>query len=150
MFVVFLALAAAAFADTADRTAYKEAVEPICKVDKRSSDRLLTPVKSLVKRDRMKQAATAFTKAAVALETAHKQLAAVPQPPADTAKLSRWLSGIRAEAALMRTIATALRRGDKSKASSLSVKLTHDATTTNNQVIVFQFNYCKIDPSRYS
>jgi hypothetical protein len=49
----------------------------------------------------------------------------------------------------MRQISAKLRAGDAGKASSLSVKLTHNATTTNNQVIAFQFDYCRIDPSRY-
>jgi hypothetical protein len=143
-------LVAPALAAETTREEYKTAVEPICKANKQSSDRLLKPVKSLVKADKLQQAAQRFAKAATALERAEKQLAAVPQPSADETKLGKWLAGIKGEVALMRTISAKLKQGNAGKASSLAVKLTHNATTTNNLVIAFQFDYCKIDPARYS
>ena len=53
----------------------------------------------------------------------------------------------------MKTIAANFNKNTKagkSKATSLAVKLQNNATKTNNNVIVFQFNYCKIDPSKYT
>src|SRR4051794_23962819 len=91
-FAAMMAFAAIAAADTAERDAYKEQVEPICKKNQQESDRYLKGVKDLVKKNKLKQAGTNFAKAANALEKAQKQLAAVPQPPADAAKLSKWLS----------------------------------------------------------
>jgi hypothetical protein len=132
------------------RDGYVESVEPICKTNKESSDRYLKDVRNLVKNDKLKQAAESFTKAASALQLAQGQLAAVPQPAADASKLTKWLSGIKAEVVLMKTIASKLRVGSKGKASSLVVRLTREATFTNNLVIVFQFSYCKIDPSKYT
>lgn len=142
----------ASFAPAAEQTreSYVASVEPICKTNKETSDRTLSGVKQLVKADKLKQAGERFAKAAAALEKAEHQLAAVPQPPADAAKLAKWLAGIKAEAALMRSIAAKFKQGDKARASSLVVKLTHNATTTNNLVIAFQFHYCKIDPSNYT
>lgn len=148
--LVSMALAVPALAAEVTREEYKAAVEPICKTNKQASDRYLTGVRNLVRDDKLKQAATRFTKAAAALEKAQKQLALVPQPTADEAKLAKWLAGIKGEVSLMRKIATKLRQGNAGQASSLSVKLTHNATTTNNQVIAFQFDYCKIDPSQYT
>lgn len=146
-------LASVSRGEDVTRESYKAAVEPLCKANKQSSDRLLSPVKSLVRRDKLVKAGENFSKAALALEKTQKQLALVPQPTADSARLGRWLAGIKAEVALMKTIATNLKKdtkAGKTKATSLSVKLTHDATTTNNQVIVFSFNYCRIDPSKYT
>jgi len=148
--VALALLAATAAAAEQTREGYVAAVEPICKTNKQSSDRLLKPVKGLVKQDKLKQAATAFAKAATALERAQKQLAAVPQPPADAARLSQWLAKIKGEVALMRTISTKFRQGKKGPASSLAVKLQNNATKANNLVIAFQFNYCKIDPTKYT
>jgi hypothetical protein len=147
---VIFALAAPAFAAEQTRESYVASVEPICKVNSQTSDKYLKGVSSLVKEDKLKPAATNFTKAAAALEKARKQLTGVPQPPADAAKLTQWLAGINAEASLMRQIATKLRSGAKGKASSLSVKLQHNATQTNNLVIAFSFDYCRIDPSQYA
>lgn len=147
---VLALLAGPATAAEQTREGYVAAVEPICKRNKAAADRLLGPVKGLVKQDKLKQAGTAFSKAATELEKTQKKLAAVPQPPSDAAKLSKWLSEIRSEVALMRTIATKFRQGKKGPASSLAVKLQQNATKAYNMVIAFQFDYCRIDPSRYS
>ncbi len=145
--MVFAALAPAAV-ETRDE--YKTLVEPICQKNKQESDRYLKGVRNLVKQDKLAQAGTAFAKAAAALEKAQKQLAAVEQPAADSAKLDKWLSEIKAEAALMKTISAKFKQGNKSKATSLAVKLQNNANKANSLVIVFQFNYCKIDPSKYT
>jgi hypothetical protein len=149
-FAALSLLAAPALAAEHARESYVASVEPICKANKRSSDRLLKPVKALVKADKLQQASERFAKAATALEKAERQLGVVPQPSADEAKLGKWLAGIEGEVALMRTISAKLGQDNKGKASSLAVKLTHNATTTNNLVIAFQFDYCKIDPSAYA
>jgi hypothetical protein len=143
-------LAVPAFAAEQTREGYVAAVEPICKVNKRSSDRYLKGVTALVKSDKLEKAAQNFSKAALALEKARKQLAAVPRPPADVAKLTKWLAGIKAEVAQMRTIATTLKQGDKSKASILAIRLQNNATQTNNLVIGFEFTYCNINPAQYN
>jgi len=143
-------LAFAAIAVAMDRGEYKAAVEPICKTNRKASDRILKPVKKLVKRDKLKQASVAFAKAAKALQGAQRKLAAVEQPPADSAKLTKWLKEIKGEVALMKTISRKFKQGNKSKATSLAVKLQNNATKANNNVIVFGFNYCKIDPSKYT
>jgi hypothetical protein len=146
---VVLAFAAVASGDTAERDAYKEQVEPICKTNKEASKRILTGVEKMVKNDELKKAGSRFSQAAAALEKAEKQLAAVPQPPEDAAKLAKWLSGIKGEVSLMKTIAAKFKAGNKSKGSSLVVKLKNNANKTNNLVLAFQFNYCKIDPSKF-
>ena len=140
----------AAVAVAIERPQYVELVEPICKKNKEASDRLLSGVKKLVKDDKLKRAGTAFKKAAIALEKAQKELSAIEKPVADSAKLTKWLSEIKAEVALMKTISAKFTQGNKSKATSLAVKLQNNATKANNLVIVFQFNYCKIDPSKYT
>jgi hypothetical protein len=142
--------AAVAVAAVETKEEYKALVEPICKKNKQESDRLLKGVKNLVKKDKLKQAGERFAKAANALERTQKELAAVEQPPAYTAKLTKWLSEIKAEVSLMRKISAKFKAGNKSKATSLAVTLQNNATKANNGVIIFQFNYCKIDPSKYT
>ena len=140
----------AAVAVAIERPEYVDLVEPICKENKEASDRLLSGVKKLVKDDKLKQAGIAFKKAGAALEKAHKELSAVEKPVADTAKLTKWLKEIKAEAALMKTISAKFLQGNKSRATSLAVRLQDNANKANNAVIVFGFRYCKIDPSKYS
>ncbi len=145
-----LIFASMAFAAEQTKDTYKAEVEPICQANKSASDKYLKPVKGLVKADKLKQASEDFTKAAKALEGTQKKLAAVPPPTTDSATISKWLSGIKGEVSLMKTIATKLKKGQKGPASSLSVKLSHNADATNALVFSYSFNYCKIDPSKYS
>jgi hypothetical protein len=144
------AIAATAFAADISRDEYKAQVEPICEKNRQTLDRYLSGIRKLVKAGKLKKAGQNFSRAALALEEAQKQLSAVERPPADIAKLRMWLHGIEREVAQMRAIAVMLKAGKASSASSLSVRLIHDATTANNQVVVFGFNYCRIDPSRYT
>ena len=146
----FMAFAAVPAIANETREEYKADVEPICKTNKQASDKYLKGVSKLVKEDKLKPAGQAFAKAAKALEEAHKDLAAVPQPAADSAKLTKWLKEIKAEAALMKTISAKFMQGNKSKATSLAVKLQNNAKKANNQVVLFSFNYCKIDPAKYT
>jgi hypothetical protein len=143
-------LAVPAFAAESTRTEYKEQVEPICKTNREASEKYLKGVKTMVRKNKLKQAGTAFSKAAAALESARVSLEGVPQPTADEAKLGKWLTDIKGEVALMKQISTAFKSGKKAKGSSLSVKLTHNADTANSQVVVFGFKECKIDPSKFS
>ena len=149
-FATVLAFAAIASAAEQTRETYVAAVEPICQKNKAAADRLLGPVKNWVKQDKLTQAGTAFAKAATELEKTQKALVAVEQPPADAARLTKWLSEIKAEAALMKTISTKFKQGKKGPATTLVNKLTNNATKANNGVVVFQFHYCKIDPSKYT
>lgn len=145
-----VAMASVAIGDSSEsRDAYKEVVEPICKTNKEASKRILTGVESLVKKDKLKQAGAKFASAAKALESAEKQLATVAPPPEDATKISKWLSGIKGEVSLMKTIAAKFKAGNKSKGSSLVVKLKNNANKTNNLVLSFRFNYCKINPSQF-
>src|ERR1700720_1525767 len=109
------ALAFTGIAAATTRDEYKEKVEPICQTNKEESKRILTGVEKLVKTNKLKQAGQRFTKAAAALEKAEKQLAVVTPPEEDATKVSKWLSGIKGEVALMKTIGTKFSQGNKSK-----------------------------------
>src|SRR3954454_8260785 len=147
--ISMLAFAGVAIAEvTEENDLFKAQVEPICKTNKQASDKYLKGVRRLVQQDKLKQAGDRFSKAATALDKAQRQLAAIEQPPAEAAKLDKWLAGIKAQVAQMRTIAAKFKAGEKSRATSLVVQLTHAATVTNNIVVSFAFNYCRIDPAK--
>jgi len=61
-----------------------------------------------------------------------KQIKAVPQPVADQAKLAKWTGYLEGETKLLKEIGAALKANKKSKAQSLSVKLTHNGNLANN------------------
>lgn len=150
--VLAFAMLSGPFAEAAEvtRESYKEAVEPICKRNVEANERILKGVKSEVKAGKLKAAATQFTKAANESHKAIGQLKGVAQPPADEAKLAKWLKYIGEEESLFRQIAKKLKAGDKNGATRMQIQLQHTANKANNQVLVFEFRYCRVEPSKFS
>jgi hypothetical protein len=148
--VVFGATALAATSPDQTRENYVAAVEPICKQNTKANEQILAGVRKKIQQGKLKVAAGQFAKASTAFGKAVKQIKAVPQPVADAAKLGKWLAALEKETKLLSDIGKALKAGNKSRAQSLSVQLTHNGNVANNQVLGFEFDYCLIDSSRFS
>jgi hypothetical protein len=132
------------------RESYVAAVEPICKTNTKANERILSGVEQKVKQGKLAVAAGQFSKASSAFAKAVKQIKAVPQPVADQAKLAKWMGYLEGETKLLGEISKALKDGKKTKAQTLSVKLTHNGNLANNAVLGFDFKYCLIDSSKFS
>lgn len=146
-------LAAVAVAVTSPdqtRESYAASVEPICKQNTKANEKILAGVRKMIKNAELKLAAEKFSKASIAFGRAVKQIKAVPQPVADATKLSKWFAYLEGETKLLSEIGKALKAGKKSRAQTLSVKLTHNGNLANNAVLGFDFNYCLIDSSKFS
>jgi hypothetical protein len=132
------------------RETYVAQVEPICKTNTKANERILAGAEKKVKEGKLKVAAGQFTQASAAFGKAVKQIKAVPQPVADAAKLGKWTGLLEGETKLLGEIGKALKANNKTKAQTLSVKLTHNGNLANNAVLGFDFDYCLIDSSRFS
>jgi hypothetical protein len=149
--VMALSLLAVPFAQAeATRESYKEAVEPICKTNTEANERILKGVRGKFKAGKLKPAANQFEKAGKALARTVKQLKAIEQPTADKAKLAKWLGYVGEEASLFRKTAKELRAGDKVGAQQMVIRLTRNANLANNQVLAFEFRYCRFEPSKFT
>jgi hypothetical protein len=147
---MLLAVSAIAAGAEVSRESYREAVEPICKINTQTNERIFKGVRAEVRHNQLKPAALAFEKAAKALKRTLAQLKAVPQPSADKAKLAKWLGFVKAEADRFEAVAAQLRAGKKIAAEREVVKLTGNANRANNVVIGFEFEYCRFEPSRFT
>ena len=74
----------------------------------------------------------------------------MPQPVADQASWPSGRATSKARTKLLSEIGKALKARKKTKAQTLSVKLTHNGNLANNAVLGFDFKYCLIDSSRFS
>lgn len=150
--VLTLSMLATPFAMAAEvtRESYKEAVEPICKTNTEANEKILKGVRQMVKSGKLKQAGIQFEKAGKALHKAIVQLKAVPQPSADKAKLAKWLKYVGEEEKLFLTGSKQLKAGNKTAAQTTVIKLNHNANQANNQVLAFEFKYCRFEPSKFT
>lgn len=132
------------------RAEYKAAVEPICKANTKANERILKGVRKQVRKNKLKPAARRFAKASRALAKAHRQLAAVPQPASDEARLAKWLKYVKIEANLFNAVAKKLKAGKRGAAQAKVNKLTRNANQANAQVLAFNFRYCRFEPSKFT
>jgi hypothetical protein len=143
-------LAQGALAAELSRTEYVTSAEPICKANTEANQRIFKGAKDEVKEGKLKAASAHFAKAKQALTKTVSQLGALPEPTADEAKLQKWIGYLGAERDLLGKIGTALAHEDKAAAQQLSVRLNRNSNLANNTVLAFGFDYCRIDPSRFS
>lgn len=144
---VLVPIAAAAEATPVDE--YRSQAERICKSNVLANKQIFKGVKHLVKVGKLKQASTHFKRAATAFGKTIGQLAQVPRPPEYEVKLEKWLGLLRETKGVIGKIGKALAAEDKRKAESYFVELHRLSTKANNTVLDFEFNYCRIEESRF-
>jgi hypothetical protein len=143
-------VASVASAAELSRDEYVARVEPICKRNTEANQRIFAGAKEEVKSGKLKLASTHFAAADAALDKTIGQLRAVPEPAGDEAKLEKWLGYLEVESEYLGRIGKALAAGQKGKAQALSVRLNRNSNLANDAVLAFRFDYCKLNPSRFS
>lgn len=146
--LLWAALPAAAAEQT--RESYGELAEPICKRNTKANERILAGVRNQVKQGKLKPAARKFARASRALKQTWRQLKALPKPPADRARLDKWLGYVKEEADLFARTAAKLRSGNKAAALAMVVRLNSTANRANVRALPFDFRFCKFDPSKFT
>lgn len=136
-------------AEETTRLTYKEAVEPICKQNTETNSRILKGVKGQVQRGDLGPAGKRFIRAAGALGTTVRQIAAVPKPAPDVTKLEKWIGYLKQEKTFLQKIGQSLKAGNKFQAQKAAVELNKVNNRANNTVISFGFNHCRIDSSKF-
>jgi hypothetical protein len=136
-------------AEPTPRESYVERAEPICRTNVLANKQIFKGAKAEVKAGELKKASKHFLRAATAFGKTIRQLAAIPRPPEDAAKLWKWLNLLRKEKTIVEKIGRALAAEQKRKAESFSVELNRNSNQANNAVLAFGFDYCRIDPSRF-
>jgi hypothetical protein len=148
--VLLIATAVSSAAAETSRVEYREAAEPICRADTQANERILAGVRAEVRKGNLRPPAAKFARAAVALDKAVNQLEGLPRPAADASRLTKWFATVRTEAGYFEAIAHKLKAGQKSAAERLVNKLTVTANKANNQMLPFEFTYCRLEPSRFT
>lgn len=125
------------------REEYVRRVDLICKKNEKTNTRILKGVKQqIAKRHEFIPAGNRFLRASTSFGGAVKQIAAVPQPTLDEAKLSRWIDYLDDERSLLQKIGQALKRKQGGRANKMAVELQRTNRRANNTVFSFEFVYC--------
>jgi hypothetical protein len=144
---LFVAVPAPAAEVTPD--SYRDAVEPICKANTEANEKILKGVKAKVKAGKLGAAAKQIARAAKALKKTRANLLQVPKPAGEEARLTKWLGYVKTEVQLFEAVASKLAKGETTRAQKLVVRLYSNARLANNQVLDYEFRYCKFQPSKF-
>lgn len=131
------------------KESYREAVEPICQANTEANEKILAGVRAKVKAGKLDAAARQFRAAAQALKRTRAQLLRVPKPAEDAARLTKWLGYVKTEVELFEATARKLAADQETAAQKMVVRLISTARQANNQVLSYQFRYCRFQPSKF-
>jgi hypothetical protein len=134
---------------TPTRDEFVDRAEAICKTETENHEGVLDGVEAMTKAGRLAAAAGRVQGAAAALREAVSELAATPRPPADAARISRWLTLAKRSNGLLGEMAAALREGKRDRAQRLARQLLAETKRANAVVVGFQFYYCRLNPARF-
>ncbi len=151
--ILLTTLAFAALAEAAEAPSqgeYVAQVEPICQANTITNKRLLDGVQGKVREQKLASAGAQFLRAAAAFGKATGEIAAVPQPPIDQTKLTKWIEHLKLVEGYLRKTGTALRHGNRGGATLDVIKLRSSSNAANNVVYDIEFHYCRITASQFS
>jgi hypothetical protein len=150
VFATTVSLSATAFGEDITREDYVAQAEPICKVNTDANRKIFKGVRRMVQQNKLDKAAKRFKRAAASLRATIAQLAALPQPTADQQRLGKWLDYLDVQRSFLTKIGNALAADKKFLAQNYIVRLQRNSNLANNTVLAFEFNYCRIDSSRFT
>jgi hypothetical protein len=149
LLLVALAVPALAAAAAPTRDEYVAGLEGICKPKALATQRAMKGARADLSAERLAVAAGKFGRASTIFGATVKRIAAVPPPPADTAKLGKWFAYLRRQEDYLKRIVADLRAGRATPAQRLTARFIHNGNLANNVVLDFGFEYCAFKFSRY-
>jgi hypothetical protein len=141
--------AVAAAAEAPSRSEYVQRLEAVCKPDAAATQVAMRGARADLRAERLGAAAAKFAKATRIFGGTIKEIAAMPRPPADAPKLTKWFGYLKRQESYLRRITAQLRHGRAIEAQRLTARFIHSGNLANNVVLAFGFRYCSFKFSRY-
>lgn len=130
------------------RAEYVERVEPICKQGSEANERILEGARDKVKAGRLPVAGRQFIHASDAFAKTIERIVAVPRPPSDAPRLTRWFGILRVVKESLRQVGVAFEEENKVRANHSAIRAERSGNVANNASFIFEFRYCRFEASR--
>lgn len=144
-----LAVAPLAHGAEITRDAYRERAERICKRDTLRGKRILRGAQQRIRNQKLVPAGRQFVRVSRTFGRSVGQLVRIPRPPADAARLKKWLKFLRIVQMRLRVFGKRLKEKERVRATHASIHLERSANAANNVGFVFEFDYCRLTRSRF-
>jgi hypothetical protein len=132
------------------RGSYVEEVESICKTVTLANRSIFRGIEQMIRNGKLRRAAPRFPRAANALDRAIRRVETVPPPPRDRQRLARWLQQGRGGSALLRKVGRTLKKNRRGPLQEMAEQLLLRVKRANATVVGFDFDYCRLNPSRFT
>jgi hypothetical protein len=132
------------------REGYVAQVEPLCQTTTEASKRVLTGVTHRIRKRRLKRAGGQFMHASRVFGGGIGRIVAVARPPADEARLLKWIKYLRIVKRRMFKLGRYLRGEERLRVTHEKIALERSANAANNVSFVFHFHYCRLSRSLFS
>lgn len=143
--VALLALAAVPLARGEEQTreSYKARVEPLCRVNRRANERIMSGVRRRIRKNELKAAGRQFIRVSHSFGRLVAQLSKVPPPVGDTHRIKRWLESVKLLKARLRLVGKYYGEGLKIKGNHEGILAERAGVSANNTTIVLHFRECR-------
>jgi hypothetical protein len=126
------------------RSGYVGKAEGICKKTTQKTNKITIGANKRIKKGDLKAAGKKLVKGGNVFTKGIKKLAALPRPPADKAKLGKWMKSLRVDADLFRQIGKAIGAADQKKINKAIKAAGKHAPKSNKLVAGFGFDWCLV------
>jgi hypothetical protein len=132
------------------RDGYVKELEGMCKPRAKATQKAMKGVRTDIRyEDRLPIAVRKFDKAAEIFGGTIEQIAEVPRPAADVARLEEWFEYLNRQEQFLLEITDQLRVSHTIKAQRLTGRFITNGKKANNVTLAFGFDYCSFKFSRY-
>lgn len=125
------------------RESYTAQVEPICKTNRATNERIMEGARKRIADDELALVGNQFIRASASVANLADQLEKVPPPPADTRRIDRWIHFIRLLKTRMRKVGKYYKEGLEIKGTHESILAERSGISANNLMVVFPLRYCR-------
>lgn len=147
---IFVVAVPAGAAEGPNRDEYRAMVEPICERNTFANKRILAGARDKIRQGRLRAAGGQFIRLSEAFGASVREIAAVPRPPTDDARLVKWFGFLKILKGHLRNLGKALKERDRIKAAHERIRVERSGNAANNVGFVFEFTYCRITRSRFA
>jgi hypothetical protein len=143
--VALLALAAVPLVHGEEQTreSFKAQVEPICKANRETNERIMAGVRQRINRNRLKPAGRQFIRVSESFGGLIGKLAKVPPPATDLHRIDRWLEIMKLLKARLRLVGRYYAEGLKIKGNHEGILAERAGIAANNTTIVLHLHDCR-------
>jgi len=125
------------------RETYKAQVEPLCKANRRTNERIMAGVRGRLRRNRLRAAGKQFIRLSSSFGGLIRRLARVAPPVTDTRRIRRWLEIMRLLKSRLRLVGRYYGEGLKIKGNHEGILAERAGISANNTTIVLHFRDCR-------